>query len=402
MARGLPFMGQKPMEPTGFSILAVESDAKRAANLKRLLQECVDADVAIATSSDGAIAKLSAHMPDLVVTSALLAPDDDAKLMAYLRDLEAARDLPVLTVLPVIDDKPAQKKTGPLAFLMRRTTPLGLSYDPKAIGSRITDALYRSRLQKRTRAGLAAGGDAGKSQLISPAVALAPSFRRAHIARRRAHRWTKADIGWLRRIETDWGLELQLLNISTTGLLVESTSKLMPETSTELRLLGHGTNVVLPARVVRSEVAQVNNRGVRYHAAAVFDRKFELLPDRPGSSGTATPKALAELLMRVTTELGRAPRPEVLRAIYEDGLRQLVSAREVKIRAVPAQALDGSDSVYFTVPTGGHSRVVLQATFEPNYEPAEEEFRLLKAAAMVAGVVLEYESAPPPSLALVN
>jgi hypothetical protein len=46
--------------------------------------------------------------------------------------------------------------------------------------------------------------------------------------------------------------------------------------------------------------------------------------------------------------------------------------------------------VYFTVPHGFGTRPILQATFEPDYAPTAMDFRLLKAAASLAAVVLEF------------
>ena len=56
--------------------------------------------------------------------------------------------------------------------------------------------------------------------------------------------------------------------------------------------------------------------------------------------------------------------------------------------------IDDTESIYFTVPDGGASRSILQATFEPNYQPAADEFTLLKAAAAAAAIVLLYERRP--------
>ena len=241
-----------------------------------------------------------------------------------------------------------------------------------------------------------------ENQEPQPQVALATELEAAaaivqraqKTLQRRAHRWTLEDIEWLSSVQTPWGLDLRVMNISTSGALVESSSKLMPETATEVRLRGMRSDMMVPVRVVRSEVADVTSRGVRYRAALVFRRRLDLIPDRPRprNATAATPKALAELLMKVTSELGRCQHPEALRAIFELGLQQLVSARDVRILPAPTPAMDGSEGVYFSVPS---SNAVLQATFAPDYQPAEEEFRLLKAAAMIAGAVLQFESILP-------
>ena len=213
----------------------------------------------------------------------------------------------------------------------------------------------------------------------------------------RARRWAPADLPWLKGVQTAWGLQVRVLNISGSGMLVESSSKLVPGSSTEFSLCGAETQVVMPARVVRSEVAAVDSRGVKYQIAAVFDSGLDHLfreePELPTGS-CATPQALAALLVRVSIEIGRGRDAAAVRATFEQGLRRLVPAREIRIRDVPMEPIDGTESIYFTVPDGAASRSILQATFEPDYQPAADEFTLLKAAAAAAAIVLLYERRP--------
>jgi hypothetical protein len=236
----------------------------------------------------------------------------------------------------------------------------------------------------------------------NPDLANPEQFTVTRTPRPRARRWSRSDLRWLQSIRTPWGLELQLLNISESGLLVESSSKLVPASSTELRLFGPGMNVAVPVRVVRSEVAGVNGLGVRYRTAATFDHAFDLLPDSLparsplGVPPPASPKALAALLAQVTNGL-EGERPGALRRSFEREVQRLSAARDVRVCDAPERLVEGGDSIYFTIPTDGGNKAILQVTFEPHYEPAEEEFKLLKAAAMIAGAVLEYE---PRRLAL--
>ncbi len=67
--------------------------------------------------------------------------------------------------------------------------------------------------------------------------------------------------------------------------------------------------------------------------------------------------------------------------------------RDIQVRRTPAITSRETESIYFTVPRVGGNRQILQATFEPGYRPSATEFRLLKAAASMAAVVLEF--APP-------
>jgi hypothetical protein len=76
-------------------------------------------------------------------------------------------------------------------------------------------------------------------------------------------------------------------------------------------------------------------------------------------------------------------------------LRQLVAAYEVKIRDASAPDHEG-DGICLPIPMEGDSKAILQARFEPGCEPQEEELTVLKAAAFLAGVILQFEGTARP------
>jgi pimeloyl-ACP methyl ester carboxylesterase len=94
--------------------------------------------------------------------------------------------------------------------------------------------------------------------------------------RHRAERQMGADVPWLSSIKLPWGLEVRLLNLSSTGMLIETGSKFTPGSDTHLRLCGPETDLVISACFVRSEVAAVDRRGVTYHAAVSFKKQLDL------------------------------------------------------------------------------------------------------------------------------
>jgi hypothetical protein len=67
---------------------------------------------------------------------------------------------------------------------------------------------------------------------------------------------------------------VKLLNISSSGILIDSEYKLTPGRSTEFQLWGPYKQLIVAARIVRSE--QTNGRGTRYLTAAAFDFKVDL------------------------------------------------------------------------------------------------------------------------------
>jgi hypothetical protein len=210
----------------------------------------------------------------------------------------------------------------------------------------------------------------------------------------RAHRWETADVPWLSAVKLPWGLEVKLLNISKSGLLVESGSKLDPGSTTTFHLSGSNKDLTVSARIVRSQVGAVTSRGVKYLAAALFDKTIDALEQRRATPqrSIAAPKALADLLARVMEERENGSDPAMLRASFEEGIKRLVSAREVEIREEVDAATDGSEFVCFPVPANRGFRTTLQATFEPNDTPQADEVRILKAAATLAGFILQFEN----------
>ncbi len=212
---------------------------------------------------------------------------------------------------------------------------------------------------------------------------------RLKLTQNRAQRKTQADLPWLSTIKLPWGLEVRLLNMSTSGMLVETTSKFTPGSVAEFEITGADDSFVVPARFVRSEIVGVDARGVRYRAAAVFEREVDL--DGPRATLTrvsSTPIGLANWLQQVSADIERKAGPEALRDRFEMGLCRLVSAREVRILDEPAPPTEGCESIYFNMSAGG-KRSVLQVTFEPGYEPSELDFKMLQAGAFLAVVAMQ-------------
>jgi CheY-like chemotaxis protein len=222
-------------------------------------------------------------------------------------------------------------------------------------------------------------------------TALAPYIRSGKSQRERDHRLKPSDVPWLSTVKLSWGLEVDMLDISRTGMLIETSSRFTPGTTTEFQLSGPDTSLAVPARFVRSEVATVGAQGVKYHAAVTFAKELHFRePVRFGSTASA-PRALAELLTQVLGEFDHDRDRTALRTRFSQGLRRLVPARDIQIASEPTGRRDGTESIYFSVPATGGSPVVLQATFEPDYQLSEVEFRFLQTAAAVAAVVLELE-----------
>lgn len=132
--------------------------------------------------------------------------------------------------------------------------------------------------------------------------------------------------------------------------------------------------------------------GVRYRLAAAFSRDVNL----PGGSATRTdaagrsPGALADVLRDTLADVESTARSSEVRARFESSLRALLRLRDVQIRETPVIPDRASESIYFTIPQSSGAKPILQAIFEPGEPPSEGNFRLLKAAATAAALVLEF------------
>jgi hypothetical protein len=371
-------------------ILAIEPNPEHGTTLERLVRESLDAEVVLATSTDAAIAAMTEDPPDLILTSSLLAPSDDQQLAAHLRQAPSLKHLPVLTIPPFVDttETPDTSISGLISRLLRRRPRTWTSYDFEAVATRIRETIEEARTRAAEPPPPVRIVEAPDSVLHMTDDELR-NYCGLGSKRRRAQRWTSADLPWISGVKLSWGLDLRLLNISSTGLLVESGLRLTPGNRTTFQLAGPHKDIVIAARVVRSRVSSVDPLGVRYVSAAQFEKAFDsLTPADAEPAGTNVDARLDEIIARVKEEAAAGASPAELRAEFEAGVHDLVTAREIRIRQTPVVENDGRDSIYFTIPTAGRSPAILQVTFEPNYRPCPEEFAALRAASIAAADIL--------------
>jgi CheY-like chemotaxis protein len=396
-------------------ILAIETDPARAATLKRLLRGHVSADFEIVTSCAEAMEAIARCVPDLVLTSTFLPPAEEAALTDSLKQLSEAAHVQLITVPHFIEfeESRAEPRSRVLNFLRRRSALIRPVCDPRTVRDQIEHYLEKARIEKieashrqvwdevRTQSTALMRMDgvqrltAGDVCTLSNGVgARAHKLGRLHAEdRRRASRRPLMDIPWLKSVRLPWGLEVAVVNISTSGILLESSSKIAPGNVVDLQLIGRGlTGVSMPARLIRTDVGSVSSQGVKYRVAAAFDRELDLGVEvaQQFSASSPTPRALADLLVHVLSDVSINSRSSAPRAKFEQGLRQLMPLREVQIRQASVNPEQQDDSVYFNVPHESGVSAIMQVVFERHYQPSSNEFKLLKAAAGVAGVILEF------------
>jgi hypothetical protein len=375
-------------------ILAIEGDSTRQRLLQALVADHVTADLTLVDTVGAAIAQIGRQVPDLILAPTLLSPRDSENLISHVkRDAPAYVQVLTLPALDMLVAPPAEEEPRLRIFRRRRPLSLGLQYDPAMVGIQIRDGLERARTMRKELEAAPAAPKAHETGLTRR-VAGGPELAAASVGARRedrriAHRTPQRGAPWLRSIRLPWGADVDLVNISRTGLLLESGSKVTAGVTLELQLSGPGLNRRVNARFLRSEVARVDRLGVRYHAAAQFDAPLEFLASREQAVTRATPHQLAALLTTVLDPSSGAAERAVIR--FARGLRALIGARDVLVRAAPIAPVDDSESIYFHVTGAGASRTILQVMFEPDRALTAAEFKLLKAAAALTAAVLEVQ-----------
>jgi CheY-like chemotaxis protein len=374
-------------------ILAIESDRQRRTLLMALIREHVLADVTMVDSVKEAVASFEQRQPDLIVAPALLSPEDSERLNSHVK-WHADPHVQMLTI-PALDmlRESAPEDSRRLGFFgRRRPLTLGLQYDPSIVARQIADRLDRALalreeggrdlrplLRKQEACVVVSTVEAGHSR---------PAASRAAL-RDRAERLPQCGPElWVVRLP--WGTEVDMVNISRTGVLLESGSKLTPGVTLELQLRGMGQSRIIPARFIRSEIARVDRLGVRYHAAAQFEQPLDLLASRTESTPTSTPRSLAELFSAV---VGDSNQPEDVSLRFARGLRGLIGARDVLIRPTPIVPGHDCESIYFRVNGDDRSGMILQILFDRDRALTTGEFRLMKAATGLASALLELRQA---------
>jgi hypothetical protein len=213
------------------------------------------------------------------------------------------------------------------------------------------------------------------------------------LKRLRDHRWRGQDLAVFTAVRLPWGLEAQLVNISRSGLLLESGARLSVGEVRSFEIKG-AHPVLVTGRIVRSYVAGAD-RAARYQTAVHFQAPIEL-PDgsvvRPARVVTAHVPELDGLLDYVRHEAARGADPELVRAAFELGVQGLVMARDVRLVSASDLRANDGHTVYVSVPVLGGADTVLQVVFDDDHE-APSDLGVLEAAALRAAEVLDVESA---------
>ena len=113
------------------------------------------------------------------------------------------------------------------------------------------------------------------------------------LQRRRAVRRTPHADESLARVRLRTGRELDVIDISSTGTLIEGTTRLLPGTRTDVHVVTRHGRLLVRTRVIRSFIWRLERDMVCYRTALEFDTAVETdaaaLSERSESNGYPVP-----------------------------------------------------------------------------------------------------------------
>lgn len=162
-------------------ILAIEPDRRQATKVGRLAEQ-LQLELVIGESADAALTALGTRVPDLVLTSQLLVPKDEAALAERLRELGAAGAHVQTLVIPVLrgDDSTGKKKGGRGLFGRLRGDSRDDEKnqdgcDPAVFATEINDYLERGAAERAALAAAQADLEAAWADQPAPTVDVTPA-----------------------------------------------------------------------------------------------------------------------------------------------------------------------------------------------------------------------------------
>jgi CheY-like chemotaxis protein len=317
-------------------VLVVEPDPARAGALEEMLRPSRAFHLEIVANADEAMHAMARRIPDLLMTSTFLSPADVAAVTDYVRRMSRGWRLPIVDLpffnsdIAVIAKAPRFTVFG-FEFRRRRSVVIRPRVDE---GKRLREHIEQYLQQAVTEseplrdrldaplsnastdstwlvpapAGIQAPGDHGSTLYRSRASAVGQRHDRRRARRRR-----------LEELPSRWQLTLpgashvNIVNISRSGVLLETGIQIVPGSILDLQILGQDRNLNVPARMVRTEIVGADVMGARYRVAAAFARELVVLESDlrmvPGDI-----MSLARTLERVSAEIDRATMPVVAAA----------------------------------------------------------------------------------------
>jgi len=143
-------------------IVAIEPDRRQATYLSAMVRGRLKAELVLAESAEEALRMLGSRVPDVILTSALLSPKDEAAIAEWLRALDAAAAHVQTLTIPMFASRPRpqQRVRGMFSAFMGsdEEEPAGSpdGCDPAMFAEQCADYLERARAERATHGDLIA------------------------------------------------------------------------------------------------------------------------------------------------------------------------------------------------------------------------------------------------------
>jgi hypothetical protein len=249
-------------------VLIVEPDPERAGALEGMLRPSISFHLEVVPSADEALRSMARALPDLVMTSTLLSPSEVAAITVYVRRLTPGWRLPIVDLPFAISDnvvvaRAPESRVFGLGMLRRRTVTVRPLCDVTSLREHIEQYLQQSLsepapLQDRLEA-LALLSQGDSSWLVPAPIRSAAAMHRSSDAglgqrpdRRRARRRRLEDLPLRWQLKLPGASDINIVNISTSGVLLETATQLVPGSIVDVQLLGQDRNLNVPARMIRT------------------------------------------------------------------------------------------------------------------------------------------------------
>jgi PilZ domain len=309
-------------------VIALETDREQLAAIRHAVCDLVGARLVAVESVGHLVQALRTQAPDLMLLPALIRPADEATLVEHLRSAPELAHIETL-ITPMLARSSGADNVDPLRRrwgTRRSPTALTPPTDPAVFAERVTWSLDHAR--DRRSAGLIAPyavdlpviteTESSQALMLADAPAsllrmlqdadetLSQALQDPHAAEtttrllqkinadRRVHRrFSASELNGIRDARIKFGPHVSLIDVSAGGALLESDTRLPPESEAMLELIGSSGLLAVPFRVLRCQVAALG-QSMRYRGACAFKTPLnlsELLDAVVESSPLALPPA---------------------------------------------------------------------------------------------------------------
>jgi hypothetical protein len=249
--------------------LVLESDPTQAERIQHIVRDVVGAKLTLVQSIDQVVAALHRKTPDLVLTPALISPEEEAQLRDSLRSLPHGTQVETL-ITPFLPPSNANASET-----RRCWRPWGASRPAsdsinatQALAERLVWTLEQAHERRQL---LEPPCDAVCSDIVEPVAAASVAE-----AERRVHRRFQTDeLTALHTARIKAGPYVTLVDVSVGGALLSTTASLIPESEAVLEFVTAGQCTYVPFRVVRCQVVP-GSRYPRYIAGCAFTNPFDI------------------------------------------------------------------------------------------------------------------------------